>query len=256
MVAGRAYSRDFETDLREALVLNETAVREIGYSTNEEAIGKRFSQWNREGLIIGVVKDFNYVSLQERISPLSLSLSPGSSKFITVKLTTDNMRQTVADMEEIFTVLAPHRPFLNRFLDETFEAQYRTEAQFGSILSIFAFLAIFIACLGLLGLTAAVTAQRQKEIGVRKVLGASAPGIVVLLSKDFARLVLVASLISTPLVYAGMNQWLDGFAFRTNLTAWTFIQAGLIALAIAMVAMNYQTIKAALANPVESLRSE
>ncbi len=256
MAAGRAYSRDYETDLREALLLNEAAVREIGYGSNEEAIGKRFSQWGREGLIVGVVKDFNYVSLQERISPLSLTLSPGSSKFITLKLTSNNMLQTVADMEVIFENLVPHRPFLNRFLDETFDAQYTSEARFSAILEIFAALAIFIACLGLLGLTASVTAQRRKEIGVRKVLGASAPSIVVLLSKDFVRLVLIAAVLATPLVYFGMNQWLDGFAFRTALSPWTFIQAGLVALVIAMITMNYHTIRVALSNPVDSLRSE
>jgi putative ABC transport system permease protein len=131
-----------------------------------------------------------------------------------------------------------------------------TEAQFGRILSVFAGLAIFIACLGLLGLTAAVTAQRRKEIGVRKVLGASAPGIVYLLSKDFAMLVLIASLVATPVVFIGMNSWLDGFAFRTNLSIWTFLEAGGAALLVAILAMNYQTIRAAIANPVDSIKSE
>ncbi len=256
MAAGRAYSRNYETDLREALVINEAFAHQIGYPTPEDAIGKRFNQWGREGLIIGVVKDFNYVSLAEEIEPLSLTLSPGSSKFITVKLATDDLITTVADMEELFKGLVPHRPFINRFLDETFDAQYRTESQFGGILSLFAGLAIFIACLGLFGLTAAVAAQRRKEIGVRKVMGASAPKIVYLLSKDFARLVMLAVLIATPIVYFGMNEWLNGFAFRTNVSIWTFLKAGTAALIIAVLTMNYQTIRAALANPVDVLRSE
>ncbi len=256
MAAGRTYDRNYETDLREALVINEAAVRAIGYASNEEAVGKRFSQWGREGFIIGVVKDHNYVSLQEDISPMSLSLMPGSSKFITLKLNSPDMMSTVADMEAIFTDLVPHRPFLNRFLDETFAAQYEAESRFGGILQIFAALAIFIACLGLLGLTAAVTAQRKKEIGVRKVLGASAPSIVVLLSRDFAMLVALAAVVASPLVYFGLNLWLDEFAFRTSLSVWTFVQAGLVALVVAMITMNFQTIKIALSNPVDSLRSE
>lgn len=256
MAAGRPYDRNFESDLREALVINEAAVKKAGYGSNEEAIGKRFDQWGREGIIVGVVKDFNYVSLQERISPMSLSLMPGSSKFITLKLSTTDILTTVADMEAIFADLAPHRPFLNRFLDETFGAQYESEDRFGGILRIFAALAIFIACLGLLGLTAAVTAQRKKEIGVRKVLGASAPGIVVLLSKDFAILVALAAILASPVVYFGLNAWLDGFAFRTAVSPWTFVLAALVSLGIAMITMNYHTIKIALSNPVDSLRSE
>jgi putative ABC transport system permease protein len=255
MAAGRGYSREFETDLDQALVINEASVRDIGYTSNAEAIGKRFSLWGQEGVIIGVVKDFNYVSLQQKISPLSIRLSPQASKFITVKLNTDDLVGAVADMKGIFATLAPHRPFLNKFLDETIEAQYRAEIRFGGILRIFAGLAIFIACLGLVGLTAAVTSQRRREISVRKVLGASVQGIVVLLAKDFAGLVVIASVIATPIVYVGMSQWLNGFAFRTALSPWTFVQAGLAALAIAMISMNYQTIRAALADPVDSLRS-
>ena len=256
MAAGRSYQKTYETDLNEALVINEAAVRKMGFASNEEAIGQRFSQWGREGLVIGVVKDFNYVSLQERISPLSLSLSPESSKFITLKLGSDDIMSSVADLEAIFAGLAPTRPFLNHFLDEQFAAQYESETRFGGILRIFAALAIFIACLGLLGLTAAVTAQRRKEIGIRKVLGASASGIVILLSKDFAILVALASLLATPVVYFGMNAWLEGFAFRTSLSPWTFVLAGLTALGIAMITMNFHTIKIALSNPVDSLRSE
>ena len=256
MVAGRAYSRDFESDLQEALVVNEAAVRDMGYASAEEAVGKRFAQWGREGVIVGVAKDFHYQSLQSRIEPLSLSLSPQSTKLIVLKLSGDNIVEAVEDLKATYASIVPHRPFLYRFLDEAFDSQYRAETRFGTILSVFSSLAIFIACLGLLGLTAAVTVQRQKEIGVRKVLGASAGRIVVLLSKEFAILVVLAALLATPLVYIGMTSWLDGFAFRTSMSVWTFVQAGSTALAIAMFAMNYQTIRAALANPVDSLRSD
>lgn len=182
IAAGRAYSREFETDLGNVLVIHQASVREMGYASNAEVIGKRFSLWGQEGVIIGVVKDFNYVSLQEKTSPLSIRLEPRASKFITAKLNTDDLVGAVANMKAIFATPAPHRPFLNRFLDETIEAQYRAETHFGGILRIFAGLAIFIACLGLVGLTAAVTPQRRREISVRKVLGALVPGIAVLLA--------------------------------------------------------------------------
>jgi putative ABC transport system permease protein len=258
LVAGRAFSRAFGADTIQALILNEAAVRMLGYHSPQDALGRDFSQWGRKGKIIGVVKDFHYQSLQQVIRPLSMRIEPDDCNLISVKVQTKDLKKTIAAIERSWHTIIPYRPFSYFFVDEMFDRQYRAEDRFGKLFLYFAVLAIFISCLGLLGLASYSTLQRTKEIGVRKVLGASVGGIVGLLSKDFLMLVGIAFLIATPVAFFLMKGWLDGFAYRISILGawWIFLTAGVAAFLIALLTISLQAIRAALMNPVVSLRSE
>ncbi len=255
VVAGRAYSRDFPADTISSLVVNEAATRSLGYTDPSEIIGKRFQQWGREGTVIGVVKDFNYVSLHQEIAPLTLRLEP-AGKYLSLQIKSSNLQATIADVQNKWATLAPHRPFLYSFLDESFNTQYEADFKFKELFTIFSFLAILIACLGLLGLTTYSAMQRTKEIGVRKVLGAEVKSIVALLSKDFIKLVGMAILVATPFSWYAMSKWLNEYAFSIKIDWWIFALAGSMALGIAVFTISFYAIKAAKANPVKSLRTE
>jgi len=256
LVAGRSYSREHPSDSTHALVLNEAAAKQYGYTNPADIIGKKFSQWGKTGEVIGVVKDFNYVSLHRNIEPLTLPLEPYASRYLTLKIKSENITETIQEVKQIWSRLAPHRPFLYSFLDDDFNRQYHSDFIFRKLFTAFACLAILIACLGLLGLATYTAEQRTKEIGIRKVLGADMRNIVVLLSNDFIKLVLVSIIIATPVSWYAMNQWLQGFAYRMEIGPWIFIFAGLIALSIAVFTISYQSVKAALMNPASSLKSE
>jgi len=256
VLAGRAFSRDFGTDTTQAMVINEAAIKMFGYSTPQEAVGKRFKQWGREGKIIGVIKDFHFRSLQQPIKPLSMRIEPGGSNLISANVSAANIPATLAAIETKWKTLIPNRPFSYYFLDEFFDKQYRGEERFGSLFLNFAILAIFISCLGLLGLASYSTMQRTKEIGIRKVMGASVSGIINLLSKEFLMLVVLSFFIAMPVAWYFMHSWLQDFAYRTELSWWVFVLAGAIAIFIALFTVSFQAIKAAIANPVKSLRTE
>ncbi|MFD2968207.1 ABC transporter permease [Sphingobacterium bambusae] len=256
MAAGRPYSRDFPADTINSLVINEAAAKLWGYPDPEKIIGKRFAQWGREGQVIGVVKDFNYLSLHQKIEPLTLRLEPLSSKFITLKIQQASNPETIAKLADIWSTVAPHRPFLYSFLDNSFNRQYEADYRFRRLFSAFSGLALFIACLGLLGLATYTAQQRTKEIGVRKVLGASTFSIVKLLSIDFLRLVIIALFIAVPLAWWAMNQWLSDFAYHITIPWWIFAIAGASSLFIALFTISGQAIRASMANPVDSLRDE
>ncbi len=256
MVAGRAFSKDFATDTTQSIILNETAVKQFGYSSPDQIIGKRFDQWGRKGKVIGVMKDFHYRSLQENIKPLSMVIQPDAEDLVNINVAAADIPKTLAAIESKWKEMIPSRPFSYTFLDDTFNKQYLDEDRFEKLFFNFAILAIFISCLGLLGLASYSTIQRTKEIGIRKVLGASVSGITSLLSKDFIKLVLIALLIASPIAWFGMHTWLQGFAYRINIGWWVFILAGILAILIALLTVSFQAIKAALANPVKSLRSE
>lgn len=256
MVAGRGFSKDFGTDTTQAMVLNEAAVKLFGYTSPEQAIGKRFKQWGREGKIIGVMKNFHFRSLQEEIKPLSMRIEPGGCNLVSIKVAAANLPKTIAAVEKKWKTLIPDRPFNYYFLDEFFNRQYRSEVQFGHLFLNFAILAIFISCLGLLGLASYSTVQRTKEIGIRKVMGASVSNIVNLLSIDFLKLVLISFIIAAPLAWYFMHQWLKDFAYRININWWIFLVAGVTAVLVALFTISFQAIRAAIANPVESLRTE
>jgi putative ABC transport system permease protein len=256
LVAGRTYSRDHPTDSSQALIINEAAARQYGYTNPADIIGKKFSQWGRQGEIIGVVKDFNYTSLHRNIEPLTLPFAPYESRYLSLKVKSENISTTIKEVGEVWSKLVPHRPFLYSFLDDDFNRQYQADFMFRKLFTSFSCLAIFIACLGLLGLATYTAEQRTKEIGIRKVMGADLKNIILLLSKDFIKLVLIAIIIATPISWYTMNRWLEGFAYRMEVHAWIFILAGCIALSIAVFTISYQSIKSALMNPVSSLRSE
>ena len=255
LAAGRAFSRDFATDTS-ALIVNEALVKSYGYASPEEIIGKRFLQWGVEGQIVGVVKDYHFRTLQQAIEPMTIRLEPTRVRFISLNLATGDLANTVSALEQQWQTLAPQRPFNYFFLDEAFDQQYRAEVRFGQLFIYFAGLAIFIACLGLLGLISYTIVQRTQEIGIRKVLGATESSIVRLLSQDFLVLVLVAFVIASPIAWYALQRWLEGFAYRVAISWWIFALAGLLATFIAMLTVSFQSVKAATANPVDSLRSE
>ncbi len=256
LLAGRAFSRDFATDSTEAMVINETAVKLFGYNKPEEAIGKNFKQWGREGKIIGVVQDFHYRSLQRNINPLTIRLEPQATNLIAVKINPQNIKQVVASIEKKWQTIMPDKPFNYYFLDELFNQQYQSEERFGNLFLNFAALAILISCLGLLGLAAYSTLQRRREIGIRKVLGSSVTGVVNLLSIDFIKLVGIAFVIAAPISWFTMHYWLEDFAYKISIQWWMFALAGISALFIAIVTVSFHAIKASIVNPVKSLRTE
>jgi len=256
IIAGRPFSTAFPTDSTKATVINEATVKLLGYTSPNDAIGKKFSQWGRDGKIIGVVKDFHYRSLQENVEPLNMRINPSNARIFTLKIASKNIPATVAAVESKWKTLIPQRPFNYIFVDQNFNKQYAGEERFGKLFLYFATLAIFISCLGLLGLASYSTLQRKQEIGIRKVLGASIPGIVNMLSKEFLILVLIAAVIAFPLSWFGMHSWLRDFAYRINISWVVFAIAGTLAFLIAIATVSFQAIKAALSNPVDSLRSE
>jgi putative ABC transport system permease protein len=256
LLAGRYFSKEIATDTMQAMIINEKAVSLFGYTSPRAAIGRKFEQWGKKGRIIGVIKDFHFSGLQQEIKPLTICLGPDDCKLLSVKVSTANLPATIAAVRSEWNAIHSTKDFDYFFLDEFFDRQYRSEERFGSLFMNFAILAIIISCLGLLGLASYSTLQRTKEIGVRRVLGASVPGIVQLLSADFLKLVMIAFVISCPIAWYFMHRWLQDFAYRTSPGVWVFAGSGIVAVGIAFATISYQAIKAALANPVKSLRSE
>ena len=256
VIAGRAFAPQFASDSTEAMVINEAAVKSLGYANPEEAIGKRFEQLNRKGLIIGVIRNFHFRSLQEAVQPLTLRIAPGFFTFMTLTVSDQYTQETIGNLKRVWGKLASDVPFLYFFADDIYDAQYSTEERFGTLFVCLTITAILISCLGLFGLSIFSTMQRTKEIGIRKVLGASVSSIVALLSKDFLKLVLIAIVIASPIAYYAMNRWLQDFAYRIEIEWWVFALAGLLAVGIALITVSFQSVRAALMNPVKSLRSE
>ncbi len=256
LVAGRPFSSEFKTDNTQAMVLNEAAVKMFGYSSPEQAIGKRFKQWGREGKIIGVIKDFHFQSLKNPIKPLSMRIEADRHDYLSINVPSSNLASTIVTVEKEWKKIIPNKPFSYYFLDEFFSRQYKSEEQFGKLFLNFALLAIFLSCLGLLGLASYTTMQRTKEIGIRKVMGASVSSILNLLSRDFLKLVVISFFVATPVSWYFMQKWLMDFAYRTNIGWWVFVVAGVIAILIALITISFQSIKAARSNPIKSLKTE
>jgi putative ABC transport system permease protein len=257
MAAGRSFSNQFGTDSSHALIINEAAARSLGYSDPAKAVGKKFEMWNDKGTIIGVARDFHYRSLQETIQPLAFRvLNPWFYSYISVDIAADHIQQTVAAINQRWQQLEPQRPFQYTFVDEDFAKLYSSEDRFQRVFLYFGLLAIFISCLGLLGLAAYSTIQRTKEIGIRKVLGASVSTIVGLLSKEFLKLVGIALLLASPIAWFAMHSWLQDFAYRTTIAWWVFPLAAVAAVLITFMTVGFHSIKAAMADPVDSLRTE
>ena len=252
LLEGRGFSKT-SYDNHDYLI-NETAARVMGMDV-EEAIGKSLTFRGDKGTVIGVVEDFNYKPLQYAIEPLVLQYREGASITV-VKTAPGATESTIAALEEIYGSLNPAYPLTYNFVDSDLDAQYKGEQQMGTIFNVFALLAIFISCLGLYGLSAFMAEQRFKEIGIRKVLGASAMRLVNMLSKDFLKLVLIAFLVAIPIAWYAMNQWLQGFAFHIEIHWWMFALAGFAVLFVALSTVSFQSLRAAHANPIKSLRTE
>ncbi len=257
IVAGRGFSRDFSLDTS-GFLINEAAARVLDFKANEEAIGKDFGYGNRKGKLIGVFNDFHFESMHQKIVPLVLLVPRNANNYgrISVKLSGAGMPSTLAGIENTWKKFLPETPYQFTFLDENFERLYDAEKKQEKIFTTFAVLAIFIACLGLFGLSAFAISQRIKEIGIRKVMGADISTIVALISKDFIILVGFAAIIAFPVAWYAMDNWLRDFAYRINIQWWVFVMAGIIAALIAFMTVSIQAIKAAIANPVKSLRTE
>ncbi|HVX48943.1 MAG TPA: FtsX-like permease family protein, partial [Chitinophagaceae bacterium] len=236
-------------------ILNESAAKVLGW-TPEEAVGKKmFLDESRPGTVRGVVKDFNFKSLHTPVKPLVL-FTEAWSRNLMVKINGNNIPQTIKYLEGKWKEVVPHRPFEYHFLDEDYNQLYTAEIRLGKVMNLFAGIAILLACAGLFGLSSYAVQQRVKEIGVRKVLGASVLNITALLSKDFLRLVLVAFVIATPIAWLALSRWLQGYSYRVTLQWWVFAGAGLLLMLIAVITVSFRTIKAAVTNPVKALRSE
>jgi len=256
LAAGRNFSRRMSTDSMRAFILNETAVSRIGWESPEEAVGKGFIYGIRRGHVIGVVKDFHFESMHQPITPIVMHISSHSLNQISVRIRPHDIPGTLDFLKEKWQTFRSNTPFQYYFIDEHFDELYQAEARLHLIVRYFSFLAILVACLGLFGLASYTTEQRTKEIGIRKVLGGSVPGMTFLLSKQITKWVLMANIIAWPVAYFTMNQWLRSFAYRIQIGIWTFIVSAGLALMIAVLTVGYQSIKAAMANPVDSLKYE
>ncbi len=254
---GRNFSKDFAGD-SSAVIINETTAKILGF---KDPLGKQIytTRFGNDSMvpftIIGVVKNFNYETLHHKVGPLALTLSNSPSS-VSFKINTSNINGLITQIKTKWKAMASGIPFNYRFLDDSFNEMYRAEQRAGTIALVFSALAIFIACLGLFGLATFIAEQRTKEIGIRKVLGANVSGIVGMLSKDFLKLVTIAFVLAVPVAWYAMNIWLRNFAFRINLSWWIFIAAGSAAFLIALITVSFQAVRAALANPVQSLRTE
>jgi putative ABC transport system permease protein len=261
LLQGREFAHEFKSDENE-LILNEAAIRQLGYTT-DNAIGKKvyfdFQNTTQSMDIIGVVKDYHFQGLQQKIKPLALTVHPifvGPTSYLIVDVKSRHYSDLIANLKKTWNKINPNSPFAYSFLDQDFQKNYEKEERTSQLIWYFTLIAIVIACLGLFGLATFTAEQRIKEIGVRKVLGASVSQVVTLLSKDFVKLVAISIVLSSPIAYYLMNRWLEGFAYRIEIRWWVFVVAGCGTVLIALLTISFQAIKSALMNPVKSLRSE
>jgi putative ABC transport system permease protein len=252
IVEGRDFSVDKPTDYSNAIIINQTLAKELSLA---DPIGKRIQHQWHSFEVIGMVEDFNFESLKGKIGGLCLVLG-SSPDIVSAKVNTSDISRTIRSITGVWDRFSPNQPIRYNFLDESFARMYADVERMGSIFSAFALLAIVIACLGLFALSSFMIAQRTKEIGIRKVLGATISNVVFILSKDFLILVAVSNVIAWPVAYYFMNRWLQDYAYRIQISWWMFIMAGGLALMISLLTISWQAIRAATANPIESLRYE
>ena len=253
LIAGRNFSEDIKSDRQNARILNETAVQALGW-TPEEAVGKRFIDWE-EKEIIGVVKDFHSHSLHREIEPLMLQMKSNYTPFFAVKIRSENIPESISFLQKTLKEYSPY-PFEYQFLNDRYEQLYRAEQKFGVFFGVLTALGIFIATLGLVGMTALMVNQRIREIGIRKVLGASIKNILSTLASGYVKLMFLSFLIAVPTAWWAMSSWLQEFAYRIDLQWWVFAVAGGVTISLAILTIASQSIKTAVANPVDTLRSE
>ncbi|HEY0108072.1 MAG TPA: FtsX-like permease family protein, partial [Fibrella sp.] len=249
------FAKDFGTDPR-AVVFNKMAIAQLGFQNPAEAIGKEIDFWGKTYTVVGVVDNFHQQSLREAFEPLILRLIPDVHGYFSVKMAPGEATKTIATLQSGWNHFFPGNPFEYFFLDAHFADQYHADQRFGQVFGFFTGLAILVACLGLFGLASFTTTQRTKEIGIRKVLGASVGEILQLLYKEFAILVVIAFAVAIPLAWFAITSWRASYAFRADLNGWLFILPFMAVLAIALLTVSFQTVKAALMNPVNSLQVE
>ena len=257
LVEGRPFSRDFETDVfndgKVSFIVNEETVKLMGVKS---AIGLKLTLFRKTGPIIGVMRNFHYHHMKTRIEPIALFIWPYFNQYILIKLQPENIKESLEFIKKTWEKFSPDYPFEYSFVREEYNSLYRYEEKMGKILTVFTVFAILIACLGLLGLTSFIMVRRTKEIGIRKLLGASVLKIIILLSKEFLILVIIANIIAWPLVYYCINVWLLNFAYRTNIEYQIFLLVGFLTLVIAFLTISYQTVRASKKNPAEALKYE
>jgi putative ABC transport system permease protein len=255
MVTGRNFSRDFPADDTIAFIVNETAMKDFGW-TLQTALGKRIEHSGKKGTVIGVCKDFHYRSLHQTIEPLLLTLRRQAYNTISLKVQSENTPALVSDVEKLWKQIAPAYPFTYSFLEEDYNNLYQADAQLGKVAGVFSGLAIFVGCLGLFGLTSFAVARRVKEMSIRKVLGASVSQIILILSREFIALIAIAFAVSIPITYYLVSRWLINFTERIDIGPMSFIIAGVSVLALAWCTVSFLSFRAATANPSDALRQE
>jgi hypothetical protein len=262
MTAGRSFDRSYSTDESRAFLVNETVAKLMGLDA-ADAVGKRFNFWGMNGIIIGVMKDFHFQSVRAPIQPLALAMNGSDPadwhravSYAVVRLKAGDIPGSIKAVEEEWRSVNSAYPFVYRFFDQDFDQMYRTDEQTGTILKIFSVWAIVIACLGLFGLASFTAEQKTREIGVRKILGSSAPGIVILLTREFAKWIVIANALAWPVAYFIMRNWLQQFAYKAPLAWWLFAAAGAGTLVVALLTVSFQALRAAQANPVKALKYE
>ncbi len=257
LISGRAFSEDFVNDPDTSVILSESAVKLLGFNP-ENIIGQTIAipnfRWNP--IVAGVVNDYNQESLQKSVDPTIFNCSPTNAEFFSIKVSTEDLANTITHVENAWNEAFPGNPFQYFFLDDYFNQQYENEQKFGDLFMVFASLAVIIGCLGLFGLSAFTTQQRTKEVGIRKVLGSSIVQIFLLLSKEYVWIIVLSMIVASPLIYLVMTEWISQFAYRINIGYSVFLIAGLTVLVVALITVSYQSMKAARINPVDSLRYE
>jgi putative ABC transport system permease protein len=255
LVTGRNFSKERKTEYGSVL-FNESAIRQMGFKTAEEALNEQIFFWGDTFNIVGVLKDYRQESMKKNYEPLIFRYFDDARAFYSIRIKTNNVQSMVARAEEKFKVYFPGNPFEFFFMDDFYNQQYQADIQFGKVFGVFAGLAIFIACMGLFGLSSYMVVQRTKEIGVRKVLGATVAQVIALLCREFALLVVTAIVIAVPVSWMIMHNWLSEFATRITLSWWIFALPGVLVMGIAWLTISLHTFKAASANPIDSLRYE
>lgn len=257
IIAGRNFSEDLQADLDDGVLINEWGVQTLGFASNEEAIGQTvvFSGGESTAIIVGVLKDFHWMSAKEEPGVIMFALTRGGG-FYSLQVAGGEIDKTLAEVEQIYTEIFPGNPFEYFFADQFFDEQYKADQRFGALFGLFALFALVVACLGLVGLAAYTVAQRTKEIGIRKVLGASSKGIMGLLVMDYVKLIIIALVVTLPIMYFAIDTWLAGFATRMDVSVWLFLVPGLAVLGVALLTVGFHTLRSAMADPVKSLRYE
>jgi ABC-type antimicrobial peptide transport system permease subunit len=252
LLEGRSFSKAFSTDTAGAFLINQALLKIMG---KESAVNERLN-FGREGTIVGVMKNYHFQSIENKIEPLAIHVDQSRINYMLIRLSPGNIQDQIADVEDTWNQIIPDYPFDYYFVDEALTEQYAGWSKVSTLLRSFAILAILIACLGLFGLASFSAEQRTKEIGVRKVLGATVGNLIILMSKDFTKWVLIANLIAWPLAYYLMNAWMADLAYRIDIGFGVFLLTGLVTLVIALLTVSYQSVKAALTNPVDSIKYE